>query len=333
MRTPSIPLLVVAFGASLTGIGAFFLANQASVEHAALVACGAWVILCGLLRLGKSESPDKIAPGVALAMIGVGYTWQLFGTLNRASALAAISGILVLLMVAGRPGKARILTASAGMFFVLVGYGRAAVLHWNAVPMPEDARKAEVAMHLVDSETSWSTLTAGQLLPDGIQIVGEQFRADGKSIIVEHLAVAPQEGESRTEAQDRAAAWVQDVQLPAGRKVVFTGAPRSPALQAFILQEPALLRGDLVEEVAAERGDDNQWSLAVTFTPDARGKIARSSGRAAVITVESLIQYGPVALVEPVSEDMIFTLGGDGSEEHADFLAKALRGGSWVLDR
>lgn len=334
MRTPSIPHLVIAFGASLAGIGALFLASQISVEHGALVACGGWIILCGLLRLGKSEAPDKIAPGVALAMIGVGYTWQHFGTSNRASALAAISGILVLLLVAGRPGKARILTASAGMFFILVGYGRAALLHWNAVPMPEDARKAVVALHRVDSETSWTTLTAGQSLPDSIQVVGEQFRADGKSIVVEHLAVAPQEGESRTEARDRAAAWAdQHVVLPPNREVVFTGAPRSPALQAFLLEETALLNGEWVEEAAAEQGDDGQWSLVVTFTPDARDEIARSSGRAAVITVEDLIQYGPVALVDPASSHMTFTLGSDGDQEHADFLAKALRGGIWILDR
>lgn len=332
--TPSIPHLVIAFGASLAGIGVIFLVSHASVEHGALVACGGWIILCGLLKLGKSEAPDKIAPGVALAMIVVGYTWQHFGPSNRASALAAISGILVLLLVAGRPGRVRILTASAGMFFILVGYGRAAILHWNAVPMPEDARKAVVALHLVDSETSWSALTAGQSLPDGIEVVGEHFRADGESIVVEHLAVAPQEGESRTEAQDRAEAWVaQHVHVPQGGEVVFTGKPRSPALQAFVLEETALLDGEWVEEAAAERGDDGQWSLAITFTPDARDKLSRSSGRAAVITVEDLIQYGPVALVEPASSHMTFTLGGDGDEEHADFLAKALRGGIWILDQ
>ncbi len=340
MRVPRTSTIVVLFGVLLAAVSGVFVSARPTSEHWALLAVSALVIGCGLFLLSGSEARRKIVVCVAAAMVVAGFVWRQVHDRNRASALVGLSGLLLLLLLLlGRAGRERRLFASVLMLLLVLGYGHAAYSAYRRSRQPpvwvagvaEGAHVMPVALNLVDPDTSWTDLSAGKTLPEGMTVGETSFVKGDQPTSVSCLKIMPLPNETNLAAAQRAADWIAaNLHLSSDRRIELTNEPAPYIVKAFVLSTPPLLEGDSIKDAEVQPPAGHDWSVVVTFAATAHDRMARFVGYPMVISLNHRVQFGPLSVIAPTNDQLVLRLGTDGTEERAKFLATALRGGFLV---
>jgi hypothetical protein len=297
------------------------------------------IAIYGLVLRPRTNVHRQAVVLFVILQMGVAYTATALGYSGKATALATLSGWILLLLLLGRAGRPRLVVSAIAMFALAGLFGYRATSDWMH-RKPEEARDIDVEFFTVADDVAWRDAELRSTLPPPWTIVEETTAAaDGKTLTVYRLAATDVDAESRPQAIKNARDWAkQNLHLRDTEIMAFSLEPDGSQLSGYVLTRPPILTSKDVKSAAVQPPDSTNFrGIAVTFTSAAEEKLRHlhesQPNLRIVLLIEGGIGFGPVSAPQPSGHlPVIFRWGRDVSEDEAKFFVGALQGNAWTVD-